>query len=239
MHPARDPDVLHAVWPAAWRSAVGIGMSRGVVYATGLGYAQVADAKSLASYLLAIRLITAVSEVSQAPFYSKLPRLAQLVASGRRDEMVNLAQKGMALAYWSFVVPFVTIGLTGSTLVRIIHSNAPFASPLLWSLIGLAFFLERYGAMHLHFYSTTNHIVWHIANGVAGVINILTVLALFGVLGVYSFPVGLIASLLGFYCWYSAAHAYRAFGLRVLAFERRTVLVPLLVMIAYFAARHG
>lgn len=233
LHPANDPSVLSVVWPAAWRSAVGIGMSRGVVYASGLVYAQIADASSLASYLLAIRLVTAVSEVSQAPFYSKLPRLAQLISTGRQEEMVALARKGMALAFWAFVVPFVAIGVSGPTLIRMIHSHAPFAPQLLWSLIGVAFFLERYGAMHLQLYSTTNHIVWHIANGVSGALNISVIWLLFPIIGVYAFPAGLIISLLGFYCWYSARYSYKTFGMRFSAFERRTSFLPSLALVTY------
>jgi len=99
--------------------------------------------------------------------------------------------------------------------------------------MGLAFFVERYGAMHLQLYSTTNHIIWHIANGIAGSIYILISLLLFKLVDVYAFPLGLISGYLGFYSWYSAIYSYRAFKLNFINFERHTVLAPLCIMICY------
>jgi hypothetical protein len=97
-------------------------------------------------------------------------------------------------------------------------------------------FAERYGAMHIQLYSTTNHIIWHIANGVSGVIYLVVALVLFKQIGVYAFPVGTLAGYLGFYCWYSAMHSYGAFDLKFWEFERSAMLIPLLVMVIYLGA---
>jgi hypothetical protein len=210
-------------------------MSRGVVYATGLIYAQVAEAGPLAAYLLAIRLITAIAEFSQGPFYSKLPALAQQYAARRLDDLVATAERGMRWALWSFVIGFSVVGLIGSELLNLIGSRADFVSQPLWAAIGLAFFLERYGAMHLQLFSTTGEILWHVANGVAGVINILGVLILYRPLGVMAFPVGLIAGNVLFYCWYSARLSYRRFGMPWWVFERRTSIAPAALIVVYAA----
>jgi hypothetical protein len=99
--------------------------------------------------------------------------------------------------------------------------------------MGLSMFAERYGAMHIQLYSTTNHIIWHIANGVSGVIYLIVVLILFKQIGVYSFPLGTLISYLGFYCWYSAMHSYRAFGLDFWTFERSTMLILFIFVLFY------
>ena len=232
-HKEIDPIVFEAVWPSAWRSGLGVFMSYGLVQISGVIYAQFGSASGVASYLLALKLMQTISQFSQAPFYSKLPLLAKLRSEGNLEQQVNVAKRGMLLAYWTYVAGFIGLGVFVTPLLRLIGSNAEFVSPLLWGIMGLSMFAERYGAMHIQLYSTTNHIIWHIANGVSGVIYLVVVLALFKQIGVYAFPVGTLAGYLGFYSWYSARHSYRAFGLRFWEFERSAMLIPLLVMLIY------
>jgi len=229
----KNKKVFDSVWPSAWRSGVGHFMTYGLLQASGILYAQVGSASGVASYLLALRLIQTVSQFSQAPFYSKLPALARLFAEDKKDELVAFAKRGMSLSYWCYVAGFISLGLVGEPLLKLIGSNADFPTHLLWSLLGLAFFVERYGAMHLHLYSTTNHIIWHIANGITGVIYIVVSFMLFRLVDVYAFPLGLIAGYLGFYSWYSAIHSYRTFKLNFITFEKSTIFAPLCVIIIY------
>jgi O-antigen/teichoic acid export membrane protein len=229
----KNKKVFDAVWPSAWRSGVGHFMTYGLIQASGILYAQVGSASGVASYLLGLRLIQTVSQFSQAPFYSKLPALARLFAENKKDELVALAKGGMGLSYWCYVACFIGLGIAGEPLLKLIGSNADFPTHLLWSLLGLAFFVERYGAMHLQLYSITNHIIWHIANGIAGFIYILVCFITFKTVEVYAFPLGLIAGYLGFYSWYSAIHSYRAFKLSFITFEKSTIFAPLCVIIIY------
>lgn len=229
-----DPIVFEAVWSSAWRSGLGAFMSYGLFQLSGIIYAQVGTASVVASYLLALRLIQMVSQFSQAPFYSKLPVLAKLRSEGNLEQQVSVAKRGMVLAYWTYVAGFIGLGIFATPLLKLIGSNAEFVSPLLWGLMGLGIFAERYGAMHINLYSTTNHIINHIANGVSGVIYLVVSLTLFQQFGVYAFPVGTLAGYLGFYCWYSAIHSYRAFGLKFWEFERLAMLKPLAVVVIYF-----
>ena len=229
----KNKKVFDAVWPSAWRSGVGHFMTYGLIQASAVLYAQVGTAASVASYLLALRLIQTVSQFSQAPFYSKLPIFARLFAEDKKDKLVSLAKRGMGLSYWCYAAGFIGLGIAGEPLLKFIGSNADFPTHLLWSLLGLAFFVERYGAMHLQLYSTTNHIIWHIANGITGVIYIVVSFMLFRLFDVYAFPLGLIAGYLGFYSWYSAIHSYRAFKLDFIIFEKGTMFAPLCVIIIY------
>jgi O-antigen/teichoic acid export membrane protein len=232
-----DPVVFEAVWSSAWRSGLGVFMSYGLVQLSGAIYAQVGTASEVAAYLLALRLIQMVSQFSQAPFYSKLPLLAQLRSEGNLKQQIIIAKRGMFLAYWTFVVGFIGLGVLGTPLIESIGGNVEFVSPLLWSLMGLSMFAERYGAMHIQLYSTTNHIIWHIANGVAGLIYLIVSLVLFDRVGVYAFPLGTFAGYCGFYCWYASMHSYKAFGLRFWEFERDTMIPSLFILITYFIIR--
>lgn len=231
----KNKKVFDAVWPSAWRSGVGHFMTYGLVQASGVLYAQVGTAAGVASYLLALRLIQTVSQFSQAPFYSKLPVFARLFAEDKKDELVAFAKRRMRLSYWCYVAGFIGLGIAGEPLLKFIGSNADFPAHLLWSLLGLAFFVERYGAMHLQLYSTTNHIIWHIVTIAFGIIYILACLILFDLIGVHCFPVGILLGHLGFYSWYSAKHSYKFFALSFKSFDLPTVFVPLVLVIIYIA----
>jgi len=110
------------------------------------------------------------------------------------------------------------------------NSNIQFAPPLLWGLMGFAFFFERYGSMHIQLYSLTNNIIWHKANGVAGFIYILTSYILFPLINIYSFPMGMFIGYIFFYCWYTAYHSYKTFNLKFINFEYKTSFAPLITL---------
>lgn len=229
----RNDVVFTAIWPSAWRSGLGIIMTYGLIQASGILYAQIGPAGSVASYLLALRMIQTVSQFSQAPFYSKLPVFARLFSEGRNSDLVLLAKKGMSLAHYTYISAFIFLGLFGNPILELIGSNVDFPSRTLWTLLGLGFFLERYGAMHLQLYSTTNDIIWHIASGVTGLIYISTSLVLLKHIGVNAFPVGIIFGYLGFYTWYSAIHSYKAFNLKFIKFESKTTFTPFGIFLVY------
>lgn len=227
---AGDPEIMDALWPATWRSGLGVLMSFGLIQFTGLIYAQFASAASSASYLLCLRLIQMISAFSQAPFYSKLPVLPRLRAEGKQAELLRVAEKGMRQSLWAYVLSFAGGGLAGPILLTWIGSNVAFPEQQVWLLLGVTFFAERYGAMHLNLYSTTNHIITHVANGVTALLCLGTVLLLWPWLGFKGLPAGLLAGYLAFYSWYPVRHSYREFGMPFWRFELRTSLGPLLCL---------
>lgn len=228
-----DHEMIRIMWPGAWRSGLGVAFSRGISQASGFMYAQFAQPAALASYLLGFRFVQFIADLSQAPFYSKLPTLASLRAQARHGDQLALAKRGMRLAYWLFVLGFWVVGLGAPWVLTRLGSRAPFVSPALWALLGLGFFAERYGAMHIQLYSTTNHIIWHVASGVTGLIYLAVTLLALGPLGVYAFPLGFLLGNVGFYAWYSALHVYRTFALKPLTFEATVAIPPALAMLAF------
>src|SRR5690606_11601645 len=90
--PARA--ALRALWPAVWRSFLGIVAIVGLNYAGAIFYAQIGDVTSVASYLLAIRLLNAIGALSRAPFYARIPTLVRLHAQGERGQQILTARTG-------------------------------------------------------------------------------------------------------------------------------------------------
>lgn len=223
--------IKHVIWPSVWRSGIGVLMSVGVIQMSGIIYANMAEASEVASYLLGLQVIRAIANFSQAPFYSKIPLLAKHYAQRNIDDLLILAKQGMQFSYAVYVVGFILAGFFTQWFLDIIDSNVPFLDTLSWSILGLAIFFERYGAMHIHLYSSSNHIIWHIANGVSGVMMILFSVLFYSVLKVLTFPVAILLGYLGFYGWYAAIHSYKEFDLDFYNFEKRVALPALLILL--------
>jgi hypothetical protein len=234
-HELVTPDDVQAVWevawPVAWRSGVGVLMSAGLIQFSGIVYAQLGETRLVASYLLGLQLVRSISAFSQAPFYSKLPVLSSLYAMHDKDEIIRLAKRGMRLAYGVFTVFFIVLGVCSESLLALIGSNVVFPGMVMWTLLSLGFFIERYGAMHIQLYSVTNHIIWHIANGVTGLVMVAVCMLLYPLVGVYAFPWALLVGNAGFYAVYSARHSYREFGLKFFSFEKSVMLPWLAAMV--------
>ncbi len=225
------PLALQVLWAPAWRSGLGVLMCQGAIQFSGVVYSQLAPAAEVAAYLIALRVASMVSLFSQAPFYSKLPRLAELQASGQRTEQLRLARRGMGLAHAAFVPAMLGVAFAAQALLDLIGSQTPFVAPGVWAVLVLALFAERFGAMHLQLYSLTNHILWHVANGLAGAVMVLTAALVYPWVKVYAFPLAMLLAYGGVYATYCAWHSRRAFGLGLLAFESRAALPALAVLL--------
>mgnify|MGYP006891163128 CR=1 FL=1 len=227
-----DPELLAAVWRSAWRSGVGILMSTGIIQASGLAYAQIASPADAAAYLLLLRAMTAVSQIAQAPFYSKLPTMAALRGKGEIAELAKVAIRGMALANWTFVAGALGLVATGPILLNLIGSSVHLPAYVISAVLVLAFFVERYSAMHIQIYSLTHHIVWHVMNGVTGVLMIVYASGMYPFIGRIALPLAMLFGYLTFFAWRGSALSLRSLDYKRRAFEVRTTIWPASVLLA-------
>jgi hypothetical protein len=225
--------VFQFIWPAAWRSGVGVAMSSAIIQASGVIYAQCASAQRVAPYLFAMRIMQMIVQTSMAPFYSKIPWFASLYGAGKFEELVPAARKAMARCHWVFIAGVLGIAAAVPTLLKLLGSRTEFVPLSLWMVMGVAFLIERIGAMHMQFYSLSNHILWHVANGISGTLYIAGSLLFFKSLNVYAFPVAMILAYLGFYTWFSARLVYRHYEVSPLSFEARSSLAPGVLSITF------
>lgn len=231
-----DRQIFKKIWSRCWKSGVGIWFGAGVINSTGFAYAQIADANAVGGYLLALQLINAVVMFSTAPMQSKLPRLNRLRTEGRHNELECLAQSGMRVGYWTFVLGAIGIAMIVPEIVYWLKSDIDFVTPLIWCTLAIAFFVQRYGAMHLQLYTTTNHVIWHVANGITGVIQIISCIILYPWLESYAFPVSFLLGYVSFYSWYIGSYSYAILSLDWWSFERRTSFPPFLTLLVFSIA---
>ena len=160
------------IWRPAWRSGISGFMSIGLTNLSGILYAQVGSVQIVAGYLLALRIMNQLIQISLAPFYSKIPLMSRLRVEGKKQELIAVAQKGMLISHSVFVLGVISISIFSKYLLDLIDSNVSFVQNDFWLLLSFAFIVHRYGAMHMQLYLTTNDVKSHIADGISGLIFI-------------------------------------------------------------------
>lgn len=219
-------EIFLSTWKPAWRSGLGILFSMGVTQTSGIIYSQIADAGDIAAYLFALKLITAISQISQAPFYSKIPIFARLRAEGRITELTAKTSIAMGLSLIVFVIGVLSIGFLAGYLLEKIGSQTSFIDRDIWALMSLVFFFERHHAMHAQIYSTTNHIPFYIPIGISGSIFLLASLVFVSTIGVWIFPIAQGFSNLIINNWWNVKISLRSINSSFWRYYKKSALAP-------------
>ena len=223
--------VVRLAWPAVWRSGIGIAAGLGTVQIIGLTYAQLATPADMAALLLALRLAQVINLLSQPPFYAQIPLMVHLWSSGQREVFLRSAQHGMRSSLFLIVIGFTLAGYCVPVVLELLGSDVQFISNKFWLLLSLAYFLERYGAMHIQLHSMNNVVLWHWANGIAGTIFVTANILLYPFIGTLALPVALLTSNSIFYAWFCAAKSFQLTKAPFFRFEASASLGPIFLML--------
>ncbi|MDW3097602.1 MAG: hypothetical protein R8J41_05850 [Alphaproteobacteria bacterium] len=202
--------LLPEVWPRALRGGVGVFMSSLVIYGSGILFAQFGESEDVAAFAFALNIFGIVGQLALAPLFGALPSLSAHLARGQLDDQNALAQSVMlkGLLIYAAAVPLVPAGVYIANLF--LPVPLLFVDLHLWALLAIANFMFRYGAMHLHYFTITNDIRWHIVDGVNTTL-FLGLLALEGVSSMYVFPICQLIALALFYVPYARVLTLRKF----------------------------
>ncbi len=219
-----------SVLPRAGKAWIGIFASLASVYGTGLIFAQIGEAKITAAYLLALNTIGIINQLSMAPFFSMVPKLSALRAEGNLREQTKIGTESMLLSLCVFALGIGGVGVVVPILLKLASPDAQFVPVTLWAAMAAANFAFRYGALHLHYYTTTNDIKWHIVDTVNAGLLLLLLWLLFPLWGIYAFPAAQLIALCMFYIPYS-----RALTATTLSFEwpqrdAVTLVLPIILL---------
>lgn len=225
-----DRDIIAQLWPSIWRTGVGTFLYLGTTQGVGLYYATIGQPAQVAAFLFAMSIIRPLGQFAQVPFFTKVPVLARLQASGETQAQQVIAERGMRYSYILHAGMVLAVAAMLPLLARM-QEDGLHVPLLLWLLVGLAGYLERIGGMHLQLYSTTNHVLVHWANGLTAIAFIALAAMLFPSLGVNAFPLAQAIALLAAFLPISMVNSYRAYTLPIPSFEFKTSALPLMVLL--------
>ncbi len=165
----------------AWRSGIGIMLSTGVIQFIALTVASLSSAIQTTQYLLVLQIVRSVGAFSAVPFYSKLPLFSKLYAENNNKILFKNVSNGMRQVMLMYFIGNLILWTMGPWLFNVIGSQVEFPSRDLLLLLILGFAIERFSAMHMQFYSLTNHIIWHKINFITGLFILFSTFFLFNV----------------------------------------------------------
>ncbi len=215
-----QPDIFRVLWPASWRSLLGVLASAGVTAGSGLIFAQFLASKPLAELLFGIRIMGIIGDMSRAPFYSKIPLFNSLRYQGKITELCEVSCVSMRKAYFIFVALVLLAPVVAQFALPLIGSRIAFPAAGFWLIFGAAALVERLGAMHIQLYSTTNHIVWHWLNGITGLIWLGLMALLIPRWGQNAYPISMLMAYCGCYSWWALHYSLRSLRISFWNFER-------------------
>jgi hypothetical protein len=229
-----DKILLKKIWSPAWRSGISGLMSGGVTSLTSIIYAQFGSTESVASYMLALRIMSQIREVSMAPFYSKVPLLAILRVKNNTDTLIKTVKSSMQLSHFVFLIGFICTTFLIKPFLVIIRSEIVFVNMEFWCLLGAAIFANRFGTMHLHTYTSTNHIITHIADTISGLIYIFLIWILSQYSPTYAIPLSMLASYLFLSC-FASFYSYKSLNKGSFWQFEKTVSIPFIMGFVVFS----
>jgi hypothetical protein len=228
-----DRDIVAQIWPKAWRTGAGVALYYGVVQATGIFFAQVGRPVEIGAYLLALNIANLIQQVGNSLFTSKLPTLARLRASGELRKQNEIAERGIERSLWVVAVLFLMVGAVFPAYFQFAETESSFVPSIFWALMGVSAILFRFGASHLLYYSTTNHIILHKVNLISGAILLASTVVLYPVVGWYAFPLAQVISSVSFQSWFPARISYRSFRWNFPEHVVRAIGIPLIALLLY------
>lgn len=224
--PEINSDVWKVLWPAAWKSGLGVLMTFAAVQGSGIVYAQVASAADVASYLLALRLMQTLVNLANVPFYTKLPTLSRLLSSGLAEQTRGLARSGMFKANFCFVLGALAVGFFSNVLLSVIGSRTSFVSDEVWWSLCAANLIHRNGAMRLQLAAVCNKVLFHIADGFSGLLSLVSIPFAYHAWGVIGLPISLSLGLGLFYFPFSLLWVRKLLQIKFGFQEFVSALVP-------------
>lgn len=224
-------DIFKWVWVPSWKSGVGILASTGLTQVTGFVYTSMSTAEELASYLITLKLVTTISQFSQAPFYSKIPVFSGLRV---RNEIKTLSKQTQVAIFRSlmvFVFGVSCLFFLGDYLLLLIGANTKLESSMFIVFMALIWFFERHHAMHAQIYSTTNKIPFYKMLIITGLINVGLMYLLVPRIGVWGFPTALALANLSINNWWNVKISLKSIHENFWSYFSKSALVPLLLLI--------
>lgn len=165
-----DKYFFQSIWSPTWR--------QGLMYyggyltnnGTALVVSQINNPKLIASFLITQKIIFFIRQISQAPLYSNLPRVFQMMAKNNYFLLKKYCSKNIALGLMIQFFGLFSLLVFGNQILELFDTNISLASFSVMFVMSVSIMLELHHAFHAQVYMGSNHVpfLWPaIVSGVA------------------------------------------------------------------------
>lgn len=177
----------------------------GIDQFTRIFYGNVGEPKSSSSYLLTMKLLDQVKQISRPPFYAKIPYLSKLASASEKHKFYY--KKTITFLVFSMIIFLIGSGVIyvfSDYIIDILGSETQFVSNQVWIALIIALTIERFTAMlSQSIMIKRNKVIAHEGLFTSGLIYMAMMFWLFPNYGLIALPISLGFSYLFFYTMYS------------------------------------
>jgi len=162
-------DLFNSIWPATWRFGTmqygGFMTNNG----TSIIVSQLNSPTLIASFLLTQKLIFFIRQVSQAPLYSNLPRIFQMMAKKDFNTLRPYCARGIIIGLG---MQFILLGILlifGYDILSFFNINATLAPFEIMLVMSISIMLELHHAYHAQIYMGSNHVPFLLPGLISGI----------------------------------------------------------------------
>ena len=143
----------------AWKGFFVTLANSGTIQVAAVLCARFLSVAEAASLLLTLRLLTSFKSVSDAPFFSHMPRIARLFGEGNTELLGQIVPRKLFLCQVMFGGFVFGLVLLGAPALEFIGSNASLTAAPITALLGLGLLLTNFIRICLVVSASGNHIV--------------------------------------------------------------------------------
>ena len=228
-----DAEIFSWIWKPLWRSIIRALASRGATKVSAVILARNADAGTLASILLSLRLLEMLEDVAIAPIASHVPRLGKLLAQGRTEQFRAGVLRAFRLVCSLQCLGVIAIGYGGYVALDLIEAETKLLEQDLFFSLSIAYVLASQVRQTLMITVIGNNII-----GVSRLVVSSICTVVLSILLIPRFPVvGFIASayipIVAIMNVYPIRCGCRLMRSRVVCFMREAMLLPWAVLLVF------
>jgi len=175
-------DLFSSIWPATWRFGAmqygGFIINNG----TSIIVSQLNSPTLIVSFLLTQKLIFFIKQIAQAPLYSNLPKIFQMMAIKDYNNLKPYCAKAIIIGLSIQLIALILLLTIGTNLLEFFNINATLVPLSIMLVMAISIMLELHHAYHAQIYMGSNHVPFLLPAILSGIL----ILSLgFGIINTY------------------------------------------------------
>lgn len=161
---------FNSIWPPTWRQGIMFYGGYLTNNSSALIVSQINNPTLIASFLITQKIIFFIRQISQAPLYSNLPRVFQMMAKKDYVQLKKYCSKGISLGLMIQFFGLFFLLLFGNQILQWFDADSSLAPFPVLLIMSISIMLELHHAFHAQVYMGTNHVpfLWPaIVSGIA------------------------------------------------------------------------
>jgi len=153
-----NKELFNSIWPVTWKTGGTQWGNYLLDNGTAIVGAQIQNVGLMASFLFTQRVFHLIRRTSEAPFYSHIPVIYNLMANKDYKGLKEKASTYIFLSMSIITTAFLIVGFFGNSLLSLVNIDTEFVPSLLFAIMAVSMIVQVHATFHGSIYMSTNSI---------------------------------------------------------------------------------